>query len=94
MSARSAPVSTQTTPGIFSAAEVSIETMRPCATGLRSTLPCSIRGTTQVADELRLPAGLLARVAARHRAADLRAGLGDGRRHLAASSATASTMPR
>src|SRR5947209_946677 len=30
-----------------SAAEVSIETIRACATGLRRTRPCSIRGTTR-----------------------------------------------
>ena len=46
MSPRSAAVSTHTTPGTASAALVSIERMRACATGLRSTLPCSIRGAT------------------------------------------------
>jgi hypothetical protein len=41
---RSAPVITAWTFGCCSAAEVSIETMRACATGLRRTAPCSIPG--------------------------------------------------
>ena len=48
----------------------------------------------QVADELGFAPQLLARVPPRVRPADVRPGLGNGRGHAAASSATASRMPR
>jgi hypothetical protein len=43
--ASSAPVTTATTPGSASAAEVSIELIRAWATGLRRTDMCSIPGS-------------------------------------------------
>jgi hypothetical protein len=45
VSGRSLAVITAWTPGVASAARVSIETMRACACGLRKTTPCSIPGT-------------------------------------------------
>ena len=44
VAARSAPVRTATTPGMASAAAVSIATMRACGSGLRRTLPWSMPG--------------------------------------------------
>src|SRR5215207_8040895 len=44
--ARSAPVTTATTPGSAAAAEVSMDAMRAWGTGLRRTAACSIRGRT------------------------------------------------
>ena len=45
-SARSAPVTTATTPSSACAREVSIERMRACANGLRRIAMCSIPGRT------------------------------------------------
>jgi hypothetical protein len=48
-SAACAPVITACTPSSAAAAAVSIETIRACACGLRSTAACSIPGRTRSA---------------------------------------------
>ena len=48
----SAAVMTARTPGCFSAADVSIERMRPCATELRRIAACSAPAARHVVDEL------------------------------------------
>src|SRR6185436_9243609 len=57
-SGRSLPVMTAFTPGRASAAEVSIDLIRACACGLRSTLPCSIPGRLMSAPYLARPVTL------------------------------------
>ncbi len=42
----SSPVTTATTPGSAAASDVSIETIRACATGLRRIAMCSMPGRT------------------------------------------------
>src|SRR5262245_16497896 len=51
----SAEVQTATTPGIASAAAVSIDTMRPCACAERTTRMCSMRGKATSAAKLPRP---------------------------------------
>ena len=72
MSRRSAPVRTQTTPGIFSAARRVDRDDAPVRDRAAQHLPVQHARHEHVADELRLPAELLAGVAARCGAADLR----------------------
>ena len=43
------PVTTALTPGIEAAAEVSIDRIRACAYGLRTSAPCSIPGSEKSA---------------------------------------------
>ena len=57
-SAKSAEVITAFTPGSASAFEVSIDLMRACACGLRSTLPISMFGTCMSAPNLARPVTL------------------------------------
>ena len=54
MSSTSAPVSTATTPGMASAADVSMDTIRACAIGLRSDLAVEHPGHAHVAHVLRV----------------------------------------
>ena len=58
-STKSAPVMTAFTPGMASAREASIETMRAWGCGLRSTLPHSIPGWLKSAPKRALPGDLL-----------------------------------
>ena len=74
---------TQTTPGRRSAAEVSIEAIRAVGDRAPQHLAVQHPRDEQVADELRLAAQLLACVASRLRAADVRSDLGNDRGHAA-----------
>jgi hypothetical protein len=53
-------VTTALTPGNASASDVSIETMRACACGLRSTAPWSMPGSEKSAPKLARPVTLSA----------------------------------
>ena len=63
---RSAPVRTATTPGMASAARVSMRRMRACGSGERRTLPWSIPGTRMSPDVAASPRSFSRGVDARH----------------------------